>query len=485
MTATTPPATVLDYQPPPAPTEFELELVSERTRWLRRRFLWFCGVNIIIEIALFLAFARDISKSPALSKTLNIFASILMVGSYLGAFIYVARQKPSLERLLRLALYITAALPSLSLILRRIDFSLDGSGWEVTSAVPAGAMLALTGPWVILSLHLIACMFIPWTVKECLLPAAAMLMVNFAIVGGDMILTLNNTQRFMAMFCLLLSAVAPLPGVLICWWRYSRFRKRFRLTFESLGYRRLQHEIAGARRVHESSLPPIDMLTRGPICLSYVYEPMRQIGGDILVVHPADNPSAEVLSVLLVDVNGHGFGAALMANRVIGEIERLFAEHPQAGPHEMLTALNRYVRLTMAKSAVYATALCIRIDSRANTLEYASGGHPPAFLKRKDRSVTRLEAGTYLLGVFEGDDYCPECKTVQFCPGDSLLAYTDGATEARNLSGEMFNLDGIQKRVAELDGAPARWAQSLLHQIIGFRRGPAEDDTLLVTVYRV
>ena len=48
-----------------------------------------------------------------------------------------------------------------------------------------------------------------------------------------------------------------------------------------------------------------------------------------------------------------------MANRVIGEIERLFAEHPDAGPHEMLTALNRYVRLTMAKSAVYATAASI------------------------------------------------------------------------------------------------------------------------------
>jgi hypothetical protein len=485
MTATTPSATVLDYEPPPAPTEFELELVSERTRWLRRRFLWFCGVNSLIQIIVFFAFAKEIGKSPGFSRTLNILEPILLVGSYLGAFIYVARQKPALERLLRLALYITAALPSLMLILRRIDFSLDGSGWEVTPAFPAGAMLAFTGPWVILFLHLIACMFIPWTVKECLLPAAAMLAVNFAIVGADMIFTLNNIQRFIAMGGLMLSVLAPGPGVLICWWRYSRFRKRFRLTFESLGYRRLQHEIAGARRVHESSLPPVNMLTRGPVCLSYVYEPMRQIGGDILFVHPADNPSAEVLSVLLVDVNGHGFGAALMANRVIGEIERLFAEHPQAGPHEMLTALNRYVRLTMAKSAVYATALCIRIDSRANTLEYASGGHPPAFLRRADRSVTRLEAGTYLLGVFEGDDYCPECKTVPFGPGDALLAYTDGATEARNLGGEMLNVDGLQKRVVEFGDAPGRWAQSLLHQIVGFRRGPAEDDTLLVTLYRV
>jgi serine phosphatase RsbU (regulator of sigma subunit)/uncharacterized membrane protein YhaH (DUF805 family) len=485
MSTASPSPTVLDYEPPPAPSEFEQEMTSERTRWLRRRFLWFCGVNIVLQIAAFLAFAKDISKSPALSKTLNYLEPILLIGSYLGAFIYVWRQRPGLEKLLRLALYITALLPSLSLILRRIDFAADGSGWDVTPANPAGVMLAVTSPFVILFLHLIACMFIPWTVRECLVPAAAMLAVNFGLVGGDMIFTLNNPQRFQVMGWMACSIVAPAPGILICWWRFSRFRKRFRLTFESLGYRRLQHEIAGARRVHESSLPPVNLLTKGPVCLSYVYEPMRQIGGDILFVHPADNPSAEVLSILLVDVNGHGFGAALMANRVIGEIERLFAEHPQAGPHEMLTALNRYVRLTMAKSAVYATALCIRIDSRANTLEYASGGHPPAFLRKADKSMSKLEADTYLLGVFEGDDYCPVCKTVPFHAGDALLAYTDGATEARNLSGDMSTVEELQRRVGEFGGEPGRWPASLLHQIVGYRRGPAEDDTLLVAVYRV
>jgi serine phosphatase RsbU (regulator of sigma subunit) len=434
---------------------------------------------------MFVVFAKDIKDAPPLSKALNILEPIVLVGAYLGAFLFVARRRPSLAKLLRLALYITAALPSLSLILLRIDYTLDGAKWDITPQFPAGAMLAVVSPWIILSLHVIACMFIPWTVRECLLPAAAMLVVNFAVVGADMILTLDNPQRLFALGGMLLSILSPAPGVLICWWRFSNFRKRFRLTFETMGYRRLQHEIAGARRVQESSLPPANLLTRGPVCLSYVYEPMRQIGGDILFVHPADNPSAEVLSVLLVDVNGHGFGAALMANRVIGEIERLFAEHPEAGPHEMLTALNRYVRLTMAKSAVFATALCIRIDSRANTLEFASGGHPPAFLRKADRSITRLEADTYLLGVFEGDDYCPACKTVPFHAGDALLAYTDGATEARNLNGDMFNVEELHRRVGEFAGEPARWPKSLLHQIVGYRRGPAEDDTLLVAVYRV
>ena len=110
---------------------------------------------------------------------------------------------------------------------------------------------------------------------------------------------------------------------------------------------------------------------------------------------------------------------------------------------------------------------------------------PPAFLCKADKTIARLDADTYLLGVFEGDDYCPACKTVPFHAGDALLAYTDGATEARNLSGEMLNVTGLLERLGQFDGAPARWPQSLLYQIVNHRRGPAEDDTLLVSLYRV
>jgi hypothetical protein len=49
----------------------------------------------------------------------------------------------------------------------------------------------------------------------------------------------------------------------------------------------------------------------------------------------------------------------------------------------------------------------------------------------------------------------------------------------------MFNVEELHRRVGEFAGEPARWPKSLLHQIVGYRRGPAEDDTLLVAVYRV
>ena len=486
MTTTPSTQRMIEYLSPAAPSEFDLELRSERTRWLRRRFLWFCLANIVLQLATTAGFARDIRQAPPLARALNVIETILLLMSYAGAFWYVLRRKPGLERLLHLAIYMTAILPSVSEIFLRVDFSLNPSGWSdlFASGISPGAMLALMGPWMIFFVHLLACLFIPWTVRECLVPGAAMLAVHALIVGGDMILTLQGAGAITAGIALLFSPLALLPGLVICWWRFSRFRKRFRLVFESSGYHKLQHELEGARRVHESSLPRHDLLTTGPICLAYAYEPMRQIGGDILFVHPADDPGAAVLSLLLVDVNGHGFGAALMANRVIGEIQRLFAENPDAAPHQVLSSLNRYVCLTMARDSIFATALCLRIDTRAGTIEYANGGHPPPFLRAADGSISRLEPDTFLLGVVDGEDYCPACGSLPFRTGDALLAYTDGATEARDLTGAMITIEGLLQRFGGLPASPRIWPTALLHQVAAHRRAPATDDTLLAVLYR-
>lgn len=478
---------VLEYLPPARPSEFDLELLSERTRWIRRRFLWFCAVNIVLQILGSTSMAKDIRAAPGLARILNIIEPIFLVGGYLAAFVYVFRKRPDLRRLLHLAVYMTAILPGLSELFFRLDLSLDTAGWSdlLSAGLTPGTLMAFVGPGMIFFVHILACLFIPWTVRECLVPAGAMLTFNTLIVVFDLAFTLKGNDRVIAGFALAFSPLALLPGVVICWWRFSRFRKRFRLVFESTGYHKLQSELEGARRVHESSLPPQNLLTTGPVCLAYAYEPMRQIGGDILFVHPPNDPAAPVLSVLLVDVNGHGFGAALMANRVIGEIQRLFAENPNAAPHQILASLNRYVWLTMARDAVFATAVCLRIDTRANTLEYANGGHPPAFLRAADGAITRLEPDTFLLGVMDGDDYCPTCQNRPFHPGDALLVYTDGATEARDLSGAMITIDGLHARLAQLAQPAARWPEALLHQITSHRRAPAEDDTLLVALHRV
>jgi serine phosphatase RsbU (regulator of sigma subunit) len=474
-----------------APSEFDLELESERARWLRRRFLWFCVANVCMELALLFGFYNDVHGSPRMAATLNYVRALVIGGGYIVAFVYVLRRKSmALGAVLSLALWITAIFHCLAIALLRANVDLNRVAWnDLDDRLPPGALLAVLSPYFFLVRYAIACVLIPWTLREAVKPAAAILVVNAVVIVSDMLFTLRGEARGIALFHLIISPLFAAPGLFVCWLRQSRFRKRFQITFEAISFRKLQKELAGARRLHEATLPPRDGFATGPVRLAYAYEPMRQIGGDLLYVHPPDDPSAATLWVALVDVNGHGIPAALMANRLIGEIQRLFAEHPGATPHFLLARLNRYVFLTMARAGVYATAIVCRIDTQAGTLQYANAGHPPAFLCRKsDGAIVRLDSDTYLLGVRDDEDYCRDCNTVPFEPGDALLAYTDGATEARSLrGGDMLGIEGLMRMLSSItvhQRNPATWPEHLLRHVTQHRRGPPADDTLLLAVYR-
>src|SRR5262249_4586108 len=142
-----------------------------------------------------------------------------------------------------------------------------------------------------------------------------------------------------------LPILAVAPGSAWCWWRDRRFRKNFRTTFESRSFRKLQHDLSDARRVHEALLPAAR--SHGPVRFHYIYEPMRQIGGDLLFVFPPSHlheaEGVQSLSLVVLDVTGHGIAAALTVNRIVGELERLFIDDPDAPPGKALAALNRYV----------------------------------------------------------------------------------------------------------------------------------------------
>jgi serine phosphatase RsbU (regulator of sigma subunit) len=191
-----------------------------------------------------------------------------------------------------------------------------------------------------------------------------------------------------------------------------------------------------------------------------------------------------------VDVTGHGIPAALTVNRLHGELDRIFAEVPETSPGEALALLNRYVHLTLSSHSVYVTALCVRVDSKRGALEYASGGHPPAFVRAVDGTVEQLDSTAFVLGACPAPDFKPEQRTVRFGPGDSLIAYTDGAIEARDSTGRYFGIVGLQKVIAggKSDAAAksgdAGWTGAVLSAVDRYRFGPPADDTLVVEISR-
>ena len=460
-------------------TEFHHEFRAETGKLLVRRFLWFTGVVVAFGMlsmlgGIVLAMSssiqvRDGSDDPAelLSNPLTWVFSAIWLAAFSSALLYVWRKKPPESVVLRISFWVVTFDGLLNILMQ-------------VAGVP-GSM----GAFNFFVTHLLACLFMPWSAWQALRPMIVVLGVNAlatllirnpvwtgAMDGGDW-------ARLIA------SPLLAVPGTLWCWTRHSKRVKDFRYKFVNSKYSEMRRELVDARRIHESLFP--ETIENGPVRFAFEYEPMRQIGGDFLFSHCCRGRDGEPdgpLNVVLLDLTGHGIPAALTANRLHGELERIFAEMPDVGQGEVLRLLNRYVHLTLSTHSIYVTGMCLRVDCARKEIVYASGGHPPAFLRAVDGTIEELQSTSFVLGACPDEAFDPAPRTLEFGPGDTILAYTDGAIEARNDAGKMFRIDGIRRMVASADGrSPTLWPRIFKDEVIEFRGGPPEDDTLLLVLH--
>jgi len=480
--------------------EFGAEFEVERTRLLRRRLMWYCGVSLALNLLTLVLGVRTFQFQGDIdvSAQMRIIDLVLRYGgiiAYGAVLLWVWRSELSQQTILRTVHILVGGLGGFTLLLMAVLFMLlprealmsgevDGEAVQAPESLRT-LLVGVMGPWTIFATHFFAALFIPWSPREAVRPLIV-LTVAFAIA----LLFLTDGPIWMRLAFIPGGAIAGTPGLLIAWWRHSRLRQRFHLRALRGRYGEMKRELIDARRIHESLFPA--PVRDGSVHFDYRYEPMRQIGGDFLYAHqfpglPEDDAPAEPLSVVIIDVTGHGIPAALTVNRLHGELERLFAEEPDVGPGDVLTALNSYVHYTLASHSVYATALCLRVDPTSDELLWASGGHPPAFLCTVDGRMERLESTAFVLGACHGDDFQPGEQRSPFAPGDLVLAYTDGATEARDAKGRMLRVDGLQRVIFNMEPTgrtEGAACEHLLRMIEHHRYGPAADDTLIVELAR-
>jgi hypothetical protein len=517
-------------------SEFGHEFEAERERLLRRRFLWYTGVNAafgaIAVIGGFIGLFVAGDRVPVAASVVGLCANALLIALYVAALMHVRRSHRPRVPIMRLAYWLIVITGVAALAVGVVSIEI-GRGMsrnaepipgvslrfdpepaedeapvsrreDATGDQPADAdrdddrlaerdrdedplqgmrstMVAASGIWQIFVAHFFACLFLPWTPRESARPLVPLLAINAVIT---LIYMIVDGSWLIGSLIILLSPLIGTPGMGICWWRHSRLREGFHSKLVMRRYGEMRQELVNARQIHESLFPK--PCTEGPARFSYRYEPMRQIGGDYLYASRWNRPDAEhALSLVIIDVTGHGIPAALTVNRLHGELERIFAEDPGASPGEVLRLLNRYVHLTLATHSVYVTAVCLRIDPDAGTLEYASGGHPPAFIRAVDGHIDELNSTAFVLGVCGAGDFEPEPQTLPFGPGDTLIAYTDGAIEARDRSGRMYGISGLRRLISQ--GRPdalGGWPAAILGEVEAFRFGPAADDTLIIEVVR-
>jgi serine phosphatase RsbU (regulator of sigma subunit) len=359
------------------------------------------------------------------------------------------------------------------------------------------------------AVHLTASLILPYSLWESARPVLLILLI--ALVASPFAPD-PWPARFGGMLALL---IVGLPGMLICWLRFSRFREVVELRFLNTRYAEVQRELQYARRIHEKLFPtPIN---RGPVQFGFRYEPMSQIGGDFVdVIRPDGNDAEGALTVVLVDVTGHGIVAALAVNRLHGEIKRTLASlragtasgsnnsgstssgasnssgavantnrqaDPLLVPQAILASLNEYVHLTLADESVFATALAVTIDARQRKLSWVNAGHPPAFLCRANGKIDLLDSTAMMLGPLGNEDIDTQPQTIDFAEGDVLIAYTDGAIECRGKSDDQLGIDGLRAVVESARHKPVEpMLDAIMSAIATFRAGTADDDTLVLAI---
>lgn len=207
------------------------------------------------------------------------------------------------------------------------------------------------------------------------------------------------------------------------------------------------------------------------------YQTSSRAGGDYYDFFPLPNGQ---WGILIADVSGHGTPAAVIM-AIMHSIAHTLPGPPTA-PGRMLNLVNQ--RLTTRYTGplgTFVTAFYGIYDPATRAILYSSAGHNPPRLKRcRDGSLTALDGVQKLpLGIMEEEDYIE--RSFQLQPGDQIVFYTDGITEADNASGEMFGIPRLDRVLAECANDATDLMQSVLRTLDSFTEGrPASDDRTLV-----
>lgn len=185
--------------------------------------------------------------------------------------------------------------------------------------------------------------------------------------------------------------------------------------------------------------------------------------------------------LLIADVSGHGAPAAVMM-AILHSLAHGHPGHPEP-PHALLEHVNqRLAARYTTENEVFVTAFYAIYDPIRRELSYSCAGHNPPQVKRCSlEQVDSLEdVGGPPLGLFEDTEYPQASVTLR--PGDVLVLYTDGITEAMDARHRQFGLDRLNEVLARCDRDATRMRDAILEALDDFTGGnPAHDDrTLLV-----
>ncbi|OHB85778.1 MAG: hypothetical protein A2V98_11200 [Planctomycetes bacterium RBG_16_64_12] len=247
-----------------------------------------------------------------------------------------------------------------------------------------------------------------------------------------------------------------------------------RLHEQTLRQRTFERELEVAREIQRSFLPKERPQLSGYEFFDY-YEPAYDVGGDFYDYIPLPDGR---WALLVADVVGHGVGAAMLTAKLAAEVRfRLLSARE---PVEAINQLNASFARDLVKGH-FITCLMAVLTPDTGDVAIVNAGHMRPILRRGDGQIADLgdEQAGLPLGVLGGRRYA-QC-TIQLSPGELLVMYTDGISEAMNAAKERYGADQIRQQLDTATGSPRQRGQDIVGDVQCFISGcPQTDDMCLV-----
>ena len=255
----------------------------------------------------------------------------------------------------------------------------------------------------------------------------AAILIHVLIMPGF----LGSPRRVMVMTAFTLIFSALIGGLAYAWRFYQTALQRARSEEELNLARRIQ------RGFLLSAFPD-----RPRLQVHATNRSSREVSGDFYDVVPAGE---EAFLLAIADVSGKGVPAALLSSMLQASVRT------QAGLERSTAAILKNVNRLVCESTSrqqFATFFLARVDERALTLTYSNAGHNPPLLIRDGSEPRALERGGTVVGMLDGLTF--EEETVPLAPGDRVVLYTDGLSEAIGADGTMFGDERVLETVRGL-----------------------------------